>query len=344
MNPKDTPAPSAGSPRRPARTSRATRGKPAKQPGTAARKPAPAKRSAKRWIAAAHAERDPEKARAIYDAAIAQWPHSARLLVWAAGHLKDHFHDRAGAESLYRRAAAAAPDDEFIVEQLTEFLCDKPGGWKEAVRIYHDWIERDPDDPSPHHELLWIFTQFAGDYDAAERAHRENIRLSPGDSHALRTFAEFFRDIRGDPAAAARIYARAAALRDDDSAWHRKLRDDCLRDVRRNAAIERPLRRAIARNPRDTTARQALGHFLIKVRHRLEEGESFLRGTVPAELKTPAALRAIARMLTPKPRNGREWAFQIEWAALLAPFHAKIARKYAALKTPSARYFDEEDH
>ena len=119
------------------------------------------------------------------------------------------------------------------------------------------------------------------------------------------------------------------------------LRDEFLREARRNAAIERPLRRALARAPRDASIRRALGLFLISVRHQFEEGERLLHGTVPAEMRTPAALRAAARIFEPEPETGRQWALQIEWAAQLAPHHPGIARRYAALKHPDARYFDE---
>ncbi len=300
----------------------------------------PPKKAADKWIALARGERDPGKARVLYEAGLAQWPQNARLLAAAADHLANKCRDRGAAEALYRRAIEADPDNGFYPYEFAEFLCRQPGGWKKAAEMHRARIRCRPDDAEALQSLADILTDYPADFDGAERLYRQAASLRPIDPHNLRCLAGFLRGIRGDPAAAARLYARAAAIEGEGSGRD-MLGKKFLREARRNAAIERPLRLALARDPENPASRLALGLFLIRVRHQFEEGESFLRGTLPPEMRTPAALRAAARIFESKPETGREWACQIEWAAQLAPYHAGIARKYAKLKRPAARFFDE---
>ncbi len=306
-----------------------------------ARKAAPSAKSAEQWISEACAERDAQKAKAIYLAGIAQWPGSARLLLFAARHLRHDCDDPAGADSLLRRAIAAGPASECEIEDVVTQLCETPDGWREAADFCRGILAREPRNTFVIRQLAGILVRNPGDLDAAEPLYRQAVRIAPRDHHCLVDLCFFLRTYRGDPAAAARYAARAARLPGEHCKRHLGRQARCLAEARRNAAIERPLRRILARQPRNTAARQALGRFLISHRYQFAEGDRLLRGTVPPEQRTSAALRAIARMIAYKPRDAREWIFQIEWAALLAPYHPGIARIYAALQHPCSFPYDE---
>ena len=301
-----------------------------------------ARKSVKEWLGAARAERNAEQAEAVYSAGLAEWPRSAHLLIRAAGHRWGDFDDRAAAESLFRRAFAAQPRNHLAIESLTEFLCEKPDGWKEAAEIYRAMLRRNPRDLFALRRLAFILTDHPRDLAAAERLLRRSVRIAPRDPSVLRELAYFLLHTRKDPDAAERIHRRVLRLRPvrPHDITHYA---DFLRDARGDYdAAERHYRQACAHPRAKRSLRMALGLFLIIYRGRYGEGEALLAEGVSEERKAAAGSLAGIAVFDAFPATREEWIHQMDWSAVLAQFDPDSAERYALLKAMRPEFFPED--
>lgn len=98
----------------------------------------------------------------------------------AAGNLEN-------ARQLYQAAVAAAPDNLTFFRASCQLLFWH-GSLIEAEAALLQLTQRQPDDPSAHHNLATVYVRMKHDR-AAERAYRESLRLRPDSAPTLQQLA-----------------------------------------------------------------------------------------------------------------------------------------------------------
>lgn len=126
----------------------------------------------------------------------------------AAGNLKQ-------AEQLYQAAVAAAPDDLTFFGGWCQLLFGH-GSLIEAEAALLQLTQRQPDDPSAHHNLATVYVRMKHDR-AAERAYRESLRLRPDSAPTLLQLAYVLQRL-SRPEEAETLLQQAARLATDESA------------------------------------------------------------------------------------------------------------------------------
>ncbi len=173
------------------------------------------KRSWWNYVLLADAEENVEKADAIYQEGLKEFPDSSGLLGDYAIFLKNMKKDYSAAEKYYQKSLELNPDDANVNGNYAVFLCDIKKDYSAAEQYYQKSLELTPDDANVNGNYASFLKNIKKDYGAAEKYYQKSLELTPDDANVNGNYANFLCDIKKDYGAAEKYYQKSLELNPD---------------------------------------------------------------------------------------------------------------------------------
>jgi len=225
-------------------------------------------------------ESDPERADAIYQEGLKQFPGCGPLLGNYAIFLTEIRKDYDRAEDFFRRAINADPNHATNLGNYAIFLKNIRKDYDRAEEYYRRAIDADPNDADYLGNYALFLDDIRKDYDRAEEYFRRAIDADPNHADYLGNYALFLDDIRKDYDRAEEFYRRAI---DADPNHANNLGNYALflDDIRKDCdRAEEFYRRAIDADPGHAGRLGNYAVFLTNIRNDYDRAEEFYRRAI----------------------------------------------------------------
>ncbi|MFH0963219.1 MAG: tetratricopeptide repeat protein [Planctomycetota bacterium] len=237
------------------------------------------------WGLKAHAEKDPEKAEAIYREGLSRCPNSFQLagnFATFMTYIRENYDE---AEQSYRRAIELDPTQAINTGNFANFMTTIRKNHEEAERLYRRALELDPKGANVTGNFANFMWRARKNHNEAERLYRRALELDPKDANVTANFASFMTQIRKNHDEAERLYRRALALDPKDANVTANFAS-FMSDIRKNHdEAERLYRRALERDPKRANVTGNFANFTWRVRKDYEEAERLYRRAIELDPK-----------------------------------------------------------
>ncbi len=169
------------------------------------------------YALAAYAEKDIEKADAIYQQGLKEFPESSELLGEYALFLSDIKKDYIEVEKYYQKSLELNPEDAVVSGNYANFLYDVKKDYVEAEKYYRKSLELNPENANVNGNYAVFLSAIKKDYVEIEKYYQKSLELNPEDTNVSCNYANFLCDIKKDYVEAEKYYRKSLELNPEDA-------------------------------------------------------------------------------------------------------------------------------
>jgi Tfp pilus assembly protein PilF len=244
------------------------------------------------WELKANAEKDPEKAEAIYREGLKDFPESADLTSNFALFLYNGRRKADETEQLYRKALELNPKHAIANSNFALFLWQVRRNYAEAEQFYRRAIELGLNRADDLGNFAVFLSDVRKNYDEAERVYRRALDLDPKHANNTGNFALFMENTRKNYDEAERLYRTALEL-DPKHANNTSNFALFMENVRKNYdEAERLYRTALQLGTKNANLTGNFAIFMTGIRKDYDEAERLYRKALEIDPKHANKIRA----------------------------------------------------
>jgi protein O-mannosyl-transferase len=243
---------------------------------------------------------EPERAKAIYEEGLKQFPGQPGLLGNYANFLHEVHRDYEAAEQYYQHALEADPQQADNLGNYANFFKTIRQDYEAAEDYYNRALEANPQHANNLGNYALFLQTIRKDYEAAEDYYKRSLEANPQHDNNLGNYANFLTTIRKDYEAAEDYYNRAleANPQHANNLGNYAL---FLQIVRKDyEAVEDYFKKALSANPAHAVHLDNYANFLKNICQDYEAAEGSYKRALEADPQNANTLGNYAGFLLGK--------------------------------------------